>query len=394
MIGRGFGIGRLRGINIRIDWSWFIIALLMTWNLLNIFSQTHPEWNGGLRLGLAMLTALLFFASVLAHEMAHSVVAQAQGVPVRNITLFLLGGAANIQREPPSAKAEFLIAAAGPLMSLVIGALLFGVGLASAAIYSEVLSPGRMIAGLSPASTLLLWLGSINLVLAVFNMIPGFPLDGGRVLRSVLWAVTKNLSTATLIAAWIGRLIAWVMITLGVLMLFGISIPFMGTGTYGGVWMIFIGWFLNNASVQSYRQVTIQKMLENVTVERLMRRDPPTAEAGSTVADLVNSQMLSAEEPAFPVMENDELVGMVTIEDVKRVPRERWNWTTVREAMTPSSRLVTVRPEECANAVIDMLIQRELAQVPVIASNCRLVGLLRQRDIALWLRLNSRRRGQ
>jgi Zn-dependent protease len=391
MIGSGFRIGRLYGININIDWSWLFIALLITWNLTTIFGQIHPDWGTGLRWGVALLAALLFFASVLAHEMAHSLVAKAQGLPVRNITLFLFGGVANIQREPPSPKAEFLIAIAGPIMSILIGVTMLAIGIGGVAFTDGFAAPGQIFANLSPANTVILWLGAINIILAVFNMIPGFPLDGGRVLRSILWAVTNNLRRATRWASWIGQLIAWGLIVAGIAMAFGFQIPFFGTGLLSGLWLAFIGWFLNSASVQSYQQVKLQDILGDVPVTHIMRRDPPTVGPDCVVSDLINTHILGSDDQAFPVLRSGRLVGIVTLDDVRRVPRTDWARVSVNEIMTPDSKLVTVTDQDDAARALEKLLQRDVRQLPVIDRNAEFVGLLRRRDIMQWLQLNEER---
>ncbi len=388
MVGRGFRIGRLYGINIRVDWSWMLIVLIITWNLTTVFARLHPEWGGGLRLGLSLVAALLFFSSVLAHELGHSLVARAHGLPVRNITLFLLGGVANIQREPPTPKTEFLVAAAGPAVSLVIGGAMTAIAAGSLAL-GGISGVGSIASQLSPASTLLFWLGSINIILALFNMIPGFPLDGGRVLRSLLWAVTNNLRLATRWASWIGQLIAWVMIVAGIAMAFGVQLPMLGTGMMSGLWLVFIGWFLNNASSQSYQQVALQDILGRVSVERLMQTNLPTVEPGWLISDFIRVFGGSEKEPsAYPVLHSNYLVGMVTLDDANRVPRERWHAIPISQIMTPSPRLVTVSPEEDAASAMEKLVQRDVRQVPVVCADFEFIGLLRRRDILHWLQSN------
>src|SRR5690606_12300824 len=252
----GFRIGKLFGININIDWSWLLIFALMTWNLAAVFGTAHPDWGLSLRWGMGALATVLLFASVLAHEIAHSLTARAFGIPVRSITLFLFGGVSNIERDPESPMSEFLIAVVGPVTSLVLGAVLLILGGTTFGTLNTTLSdPVAIVAQMSPVTTLLLWLGAINIILGLFNLIPGFPLDGGRVLRSIFWAITDNTRSATRLASYVGRLIAWAFILAGIAMIFGVRIPFFGTGFINGLWLVFIGWFLNNASVQSYRRV-------------------------------------------------------------------------------------------------------------------------------------------
>ena len=255
---RGFSIGHIFGINIRVDWSWLLIFVLVVWNLASVFGGVHPDWGPALSWGTALVAALLFFGSVLAHELAHSLVARARGIPVRGITLFLFGGVSNIQREPPSAGAEFIMAIVGPLTSVVLGAILLVIGVASAGpLPNAAADPNQFLASLGPLTTLLLWLGTVNIVVGIFNMIPAFPLDGGRVLRSIFWAISNNLRKATRWASWIGQGIAWLMIVAGIAMVFGVQLPVLGTGPISGLWLAFIGWFLNSSASRSYQQVEL-----------------------------------------------------------------------------------------------------------------------------------------
>jgi Zn-dependent protease/predicted transcriptional regulator len=388
----GFRIGRVFGIDIRVDWSWLFIFALVTWNLSNLFSQSHSGWSSSLIWGLALLAALLFFASVLGHELAHSLIAKAQGVPVRNITLFMFGGVSNIQRDPESAGGEFWMALVGPLTSLVLGSILLLIGSSAVGQISRMTNATQIVAQLSPLTTLVLWLGSINLTLGIFNLIPGFPLDGGRVLRSILWAISGNLHRATRWASAVGQLIAWAMILSGIGMIFGLQIPFFGTGFVSGVWLAFIGWFLNSASAQSYRQLVVHDILEQASVDRVMRTDPPTVPANSSVGALVHDHVMGTDDYGFPVLDGGRLAGVVTLDDVRKIARDQWDTVTVREIMTPSDRLVTVSPEEDAAEALDKLAQNDVRQLPVVRGG-ELIGLLRRRDVIKWLQLHSEMSG-
>jgi Zn-dependent protease/predicted transcriptional regulator len=321
--------------------------------------------------------------------MAHSLVAKAKGLPVRRITLFIFGGAADIGREPPSAGSEFLIAIVGPITSVVLGGmfllsgvfLINGPGLAGG-------NPLEVLTAMGPLGTLFLWLGSINILLGVFNMVPGFPLDGGRVLRSILWAVTRNLKRATRWATFVGQLVAWGFIVTGVAMVFGFQVPIFGTGIIGGLWLAFIGWFLNNAATASYQHVVVQGMLEGVQVSRLMRPEVQAVESYIPLSTLVYDHIIGSEDSAFPVLENDRLVGLVSMDDVKKITREKWDTTSVREVMTPAEVLVTVSPREDVTEALDKLTRKDVHQLPVVSAG-QLVGLLRQKDIMRWLQLQS-----
>ena len=387
---RGLRIGKVFGIAIHIDWSWIFIALLVTLNLSTVFGNLHPNWDLVLRWGVALIAALLFFISVLAHEMAHSLMAKAQGMSVRRITLFLFGGVSNIERHPPSPSAEFLLSIVGPVTSIGLGLVftLLGSLSAAASIPTAILNPSQTAAQLDPPATLPLWLGPLNIFVGVFTLIPGFPLDGGRIVRYIFWAITDSLRQATRWASWLGQAIAWMMIGIGIAMIFGMRVPIFGTGFVNGLWLAFIGTFLNSAAVQSYRQVVVQDILEDVPVTRLMRRNPPTVKPGCSVNSLIQDYIMETDEHAFPVMDNDSLVGVVTLEDARQISRSDWDTRTVREIMTPVDDLVLITWEADAAEALSKLRQRDVRQLPVLRDG-NLTGLLRRRDIIKWLQLES-----
>ena len=388
----GISIGRIFGIKIGIDWSWLFIFLLVTWNLASgVFPRIHPEWSLGLDIGLAVVASILFFLSVLAHELAHSVVAVSRGLPVRNITLFLFGGVSNIQREPQSPGTEFFMAIVGPLTSVVIGVVASVLGvIASGPLKAfNMQNLLQLMTGLNPVATLLLWLGPINIILGIFNMIPGFPLDGGRVLRSILWGITGNLKTATRWATGIGHVVAWLFIIAGISMFFGANLPFFGTGFISGLWLAFIGWFLNQAASQSYRQVVVQDLLEGIPVSRFMRSNLPSVPSQTTVSQLVDDHIMNSEERSFPVTDvSGQLVGVVSLEDIRKVPRKDWDTTPVSQIMTPRSELEPLNPREDATEALDALSQKDLRQLPVVQDG-QVVGMVRRADIMRWLQLHS-----
>lgn len=385
----GVRIARLFGISIFIDWSWLLIFLLVTWNLASsVFPSLHPAWSTALNWGMGILASGLFFASVLAHELAHSLMAGARGLPVRRITLFIFGGISNIEREPPSPATEFLVTIVGPATSIVLGVVFSVLG---SALAGGPLTPGTVgavLAQLSPLPTLLLWLGPINIVLGLFNLIPGFPLDGGRVLRSVLWAMSGNLRRATRWATGVGQAVAWLFIFGGVAMIFGFELPYFGSGLIGGLWLAVIGWFLNNAAVQSYEHVVVEDMLEGIPVARLMQANAPVVRPDIPISTLVDDFLMKTDERGFAVVEGDRLVGMVCLEDVRAVPRAQWETTPVRQVMTPASDITVVGPREDATEALNKLATRDVRQMPVIEAG-RLVGMLRRRDILRWLQLQS-----
>jgi Zn-dependent protease/CBS domain-containing protein len=386
----GIRLGRIFGINVDIDWSWFFILLLVTWNLAAaILPALHPDWGFGLNLIVAVVASLLFFLSVLLHELAHSLVARARGLPVRNITLFIFGGVSNIEREPPSPGTEFLVSIVGPITSLVLGVLFLFLGGAIATGSQMIQDVPGTLAQLGPLSTILLWLGPINIILGIFNLIPGFPLDGGRVVRSIFWQLTGNLRQATRWATWIGQGIAWLFIITGIAMAFGVEIPFLGSGFVSGLWLAFIGWFLNNAAVQSYRQVVVGDLLDGVPVQRVMRAQVPVVPPNIPVSRLVDEYLMGTDERAFPVMDEGRgLAGMVCLEDIRKIPRDQWENIRVAEIMTPASKLEQVTPNEDVSTALNKLAQRDVRQMPVV-QNGQLVGMLRRRDILRWLQIHS-----
>lgn len=385
--GSGLSLGRLFGIEVRIEWSWLLIFLLVTVNVGTALPQLNPSWGSGLVVGLALLASLLFFLSVLAHELAHSLVARARGLEVRSITLWLFGGVSNITREPPSAGAEFLIAVVGPLTSVGLG-LLFLL-LANASV-GDLRHPLGRLHGIAPLTAVFLWLAPVNVILGLFNLIPGFPLDGGRIVRSALWAATGSLDRATRWASWLGDAIGWLLIAAGVMMAFGYSLPFFGSGFAGGLWLAFIGWFLHNAARASLEQAAINHILEGVPVTRLMRTDVPTVQADTTVAALVHERMLREDDRAFAVLDGAELVGLVCLEDVRRLERDEWARTPVRRVMTPRAELAVATPLEDASDAFTELATRDVNQLPVLRDG-QLVGMIRRGDILRWLQLHRER---
>jgi Zn-dependent protease/CBS domain-containing protein len=383
-------LGRIFGIEVDLNWSLIFIFLLITWSLASGFESIHSNWTTGLSWGVAVLAAILFFASILAHELAHSLVARTQGVPVRRITLFLFGGVSDIQREPPSPKAEFLITIVGPLTSIVLGIIFIAV---STIPLNELISTSSQVntnslSSLGPIPTLLFWLGPINILLGIFNLVPGFPLDGGRVLRSILWAATDDVRKATRWASYAGEGVGWLMIAGGVAMVLGVQLPFFGTGLISGIWLAFIGWFLTNAASNSYRQIIIHDILQGVPVERMMQKDVPTVRPDISVSQLVHDHIMSSDDHAFPVMDGNNLVGMVTLDDVRSVSRDLWDMKIIRDIMTPRESLIVVDENDDAGDALTKLSEKDIRQLPVMKGS-EMVGLLRRRDILKWLQLHA-----
>lgn len=386
MLVGGPRLGTAFGVEIRVDWSLLVIFALITVNLgAGVFPSWHPEWGAGLCWGVALAAAILFFASVLAHELSHAVVARARGIPVSRITLFLFGGVAHMEDEPKSPKDELLMAAVGPVVSLAIGglAILAAWLMASSAIEALPDRPEAALAAVGPVATLLLWLGPVNVLLGLFNLVPGFPLDGGRVARSILWWATGDVLKATRWATGLGRAFAWILMGIGVLQLFaGLFVQ--------GLWLLLIGWFLNNAAQMSYSQLLVRRALEHVPVSRIMFTHVAALAPEVSVESFVRDHLLVGDQQAFPVLAEGRLQGLVTVEDVRRVPQERWPVTLVGDIMTPADELATLPPQADAEEAMNLLTRRDVEQLPVLEDG-RVVGLVRRRDLIRWLALQGGR---
>lgn len=338
-------LGKFFGIPVGVSWSWFLVFGLVTWSLaVGYFPAEYRNLSTATYWVLGALTSILFFGSVLAHEFGHSLVALRDKVPVRGITLFIFGGVAQIEKEPPSASSEFRIAIAGPLTSFALAGIFF-------AIYQL----DRSVPFLAAPS---IWLARINLTLALFNLIPGFPLDGGRVLRSIVWAITNNFKRATQVASFSGQLIAFGFIG------FGIFTALSGN-FFNGLWFAFIGWFLQNAASASLAQVNMQDHLSGVKVSQVMIRDIEEVPGNLTLSQLVEEHVLVGGNRLFFITENGQLLGMLTLKDITRVPREQWSRTLVYETMTPYNRLLWVDPDTSLLSAIKMMDHANVAQVPV-----------------------------
>ena len=381
----GFRIGKLFGISIRVDWSWLFIFVLLSSNLVGLFSRWHPDWSQAEALVVALAAALLFFGCVLLHELAHSVVAMAYGLRVKSITLFLFGGDSNNERDLPSATAELVTAIIGPITSIALGILFLMLG--SFVMPAPLTATDAMgaFAQLGPIATLLAWLGPINIVIGVFNLIPGFPLDGGRVLRAVLWSITRDRSTATRWAAAGGQAMGWLFIFGGVAMTFGANLAFFGTGFANGLWLAFIGWFLYSAATQATTRLALDEALAGMTVAQLMRSQGPVAAPDLSVEELVRDQIVP-DEGAVPVIEDGLFKGLVSISDVRTIPPERWPFTPVRSVTRGADALTATTPDASLSSAFDLLAQQDVDQLPVVVGG-RLVGVLRRRDVARWIEL-------
>ena len=342
-----FRIGKIAGIEIDINWSWIVILALLTVSLASgWFPQLYPGWSTATYWVVSLISALLLFVSVLLHELAHSLVARRNGLTVKNITLFIFGGVSNIEQEPKSPGVEFWMALVGPLTSLLIGA-----------VCSLLLLPLRGTH--SPLEGILFYLAVTNILLGLFNLIPGFPLDGGRVLRAIVWKITDNLQTATRVASLSGQIIAYLFILGGVWLIFGGDV-------LDGVWFGFIGWFLLSAAQSANTQGTLQSVLRGVTVAEVMNPTPPTVPATISLQDLVDEYFLPHGLRCALVTQGEQLVGMITLNDIRHVPREQWASTPVERAMVPVERLHVVTPQQSLNEVLPLMAGRDVNQLPVV----------------------------
>jgi len=358
-------LGRIFGVEIGLHYSWFIIAVLITFSLAQQFQLTNPAWSAGLRWGLALITAVLFFASIVVHELSHALVAKARGLPVRSITLFALGGVAQMERDATDAKTEFWMGIIGPITSFVIGVICLVLALALG-----WTPQGRPQ---TPVVAMLMWLGVINIGLAIFNMVPGFPLDGGRVLRGLIWWITGNPKRATTIAARVGQVIAFLMI------LYGVMQFFRGAG-FNGLWLAFIGWFLLSASRESYAQMVIAESLRGLRVGDVMSRDYSAVDAYSNLETFAEEHLMRTGRRFFVVTLNGRPEGIITPAQLAAVPRARWPYTTVADVMQPLDRVRTVRADTPITDALELMGSQDLNQLPVIAEGS-LVGLISRAHI-------------
>lgn len=354
---------RIAGISIEVNVSWLIILALLTSSLaLSVFPRIAAGYSVMTYWTLGLVAALALFASVLIHELAHSLVAKARGMPVKSITLFIFGGVSDIEREPQSPGVEFQMAIVGPLASAIIGGAAFGL--------LALVGNGNLL-----LAAMLFYLGWANLLLAGFNMIPGFPLDGGRVLRSIIWKLSGNLQTATRWAARVGQGFALLLIIGGIWFFFTGDIV-------NGLWFAFIGWFLLQAAQAENTQVTMEALFKGVTVGQVMGPPPTSAQGDVPLQQLVDAYVLPHGIRSIPIMRGDMLIGLMTLEDIRRIPRERWPWTPASESMTPVGKLQMARVSESLNDALPRLVARDVNQLPVVDEAGRLVGML-SRDAIL-----------
>ena len=370
---RGIPLFSIFGIRVMVHYSWFVVVALIVWGLATGWFPSYlPDRSTTQYVLLGLITGFFFFASVFIHELSHSIVAIRNGIPVRRITLFLFGGVAEILREPSDPKTELKIAVAGPAMSALIGAVCWA---AYFFLEARSIRPGLAIA--------FQYLALANTFLLLFNLLPGLPLDGGRVFRAVLWRATKNVTRATFVASSVGKGLAGLLIVLGILAIV------TGWGTRSGLWLIFIALFLRQAADTSYRQLVMREKLGGVRVSSLMSTRVVTVPPGISIAELIEDYLLRYHFTAYPVVSEGRPVGLVTIAGVKRVPRGRWQETRVEQAMLPLVEETSVSPDDDLPTTLQKMSQSGLSRIPVLGTSGDLVGIVSKRDIMSYLQIRS-----
>src|SRR5712692_1803680 len=371
-------LGRIFGIQIGLHYSWLLIALLVVLSLGGQFRATNPQWGTNVIWAVSILTAILFFAAIVLHELSHAAIAKLRGLPVKSITLFALGGVAQIEKEASDPKTEFWMAIVGPITSALIGALCL--------LIAALIGWDPTARHQSPQLAMLVWLGIINIALAVFNMIPGFPLDGGRVLRAIVCWITGNGDRSTRIAAATGQAIAFAFIIVGLFRFFN------GAG-FGGLWLTFIGWFLLDAARSSYAQAEIFKHLRGVRVRDVMTHDWPAIESTTNLQTFVDEHLLRSGHRNFAVQKNGRVVGLITPHEVKDVERTRWPQMMVSEAMRPLASLHGVKPATSVTDALETMGREDVNQV-VVLSNGDLDGIVSRGNVLRLLQTRAELKGK
>jgi Zn-dependent protease/CBS domain-containing protein len=357
----------IRGIEVGVHYSWLVIFLLLTWSLTLVFRETLRHLAPLEYWVLAVIASLLLFVSVLIHELAHSFMALARGLGARSITLFIFGGVSNLTGEAKQPSTEFVVAIVGPITSFVLAALSYAVA---------------VVADEPRVSLIFGYLAFINLVLGGFNLVPGFPLDGGRVLRSILWQITGSMRRATEYAAFVGRLVAYGLFALAVWFFL------VDSNIISGIWFGAIAWFLHSAASSSVQQQVLESRLRQVRVADVVRGDEQAVSPQTTVAELIDDYLLPRNRRAMPVVANDQLVGIVTVSDITRVPPAERARVAVAQVMSSRDSLISVRPDAPLRDAVELLAEHDLEQLPVLDGS-RLVGLLTRADVMRQLQLRE-----
>lgn len=369
-------LARVFGVELGLHYSWLIIAVLIAFSAADYFRGIHPEWSTGVVWGISIIAGVLFFVFLFAHELSHALVAKARGLPIHKITLFALGGMAQIEKEPTRASTEFWMGIVGPVTSFVIGCALFGLAILVGWTWgAKPATPGQAI---------LVSLGYVNVLLGAFNMIPGFPLDGGRVLRAIIWGITGSADRSTRIAARIGQLVGMGFILYGILQFFAGG---PGAG-FNGLWLAFIGWFLMNAAGASYMQITATHALQGVNVGQVMSGDCQLVEGHISLRDFVDHFLLRTGRRCFIVADNGRPLGLITPAEVRQVPRDDWSVTSVQAAMKPLEKIHSVTPDTPVMSALEIMGREDVNQLPVM-SDGHMAGILSRAHVLELLRSKS-----
>ena len=358
-----FNIGKILGIPIFINYTWFIIFGLVVFTLARIsFPQTVPGLAREAYWFMALISALLLFSSLILHELSHSIVALKSRIPIKDITLFVFGGVAHMEKEPSDPTTEFKMAIAGPATSLAIAGIFF-------ALTRIMESRG----GPAPAIAVTSYIYLINAIVAAFNLVPGFPLDGGRVLRAILWKTFGDLKRATLIASRIGKGFAYFLMGIGLLNFFyGMAIS--------GIWFIFIGFFLFEAAETSWQNVAMKSALNGIRVREIMTKGVITVDASDRLDRLVDDHFFKYRLTSFPVIKDDQLLGLLTLHDIKEVPKDKWAQTTAEDSMIKVNNMLLISPHSEVSEALQKMIQNGVGRLMVIEDH-KLTGILSQRDV-------------
>jgi len=368
MFGKSIKLFRLFGFDIKIDLSWILIAVLIAWSLATYFPFLYKNLSTQTYWLMGIVVAMGLFASIIFHELSHSLVARRFGIPMKGITLFIFGGVSEMGEEPPNAKAEFSMAIMGPISSVLLALFFY-------AIYSQAFRADWPV----PIIGTFHYLAGLNGLLAVFNLLPAFPLDGGRVLRAILWRLKENFRWATRVASGVGSTFGFLMILLG---LFNVI-----RGNFiGGIWWFLIGMFLQSSARMSYQQIVIRKALEGEVVRRFMVSDPATVEPSITVQHFVEDYIYKYHFKMFPVVEADKLVGCVSTKQVQGIPRDEWGRKTVRELLTQCSTENTIKPQADAMEAISKMSRTGLSRLIVVEGD-HAVGMITLKDMLKFLSL-------
>jgi Zn-dependent protease/predicted transcriptional regulator len=369
---RGLQLLRVRGIRILIDYSWFIVFFLVIYTMAEgYFPRTQQSHTAAQYWLMGLIAAVLLFASVLLHEIAHSLVALRQGVAVKSIRLFIFGGIAQIESEPKSGRHEFLIALAGPATSM-------GLAFAFGMVYGALWLTGRY----APVAAVAGYLASANFILALFNLIPGFPLDGGRILRAVLWDRWNDMGRATKLVSRMGSALALSLIVVGVMQFF------LSESIVAGLWFIFIGLFMKQAAAGSYQAVVLRESLAGVRISQIMTENVVSVDWLTSLEELVQDYIYKHQFTHFPVMDRGAIVGMVALRQVKSVPRELRAFKQVRDIMTPIEQVPRLSPSDDASEALTRMVSEDAGRMPVMEGG-RMVGIVSRRDILSLFKIKS-----